>query len=141
MQIDEYNFPEDLYYDEEHFYARVEHDIVTVGITDYAQNQAGEIIYVELPQTGKEVAQGQALTSMESGKWVGRIFAPVSGIVSQVNEALDEDATLINKDPYGEGWIYKIKAGYDLDKELQKLMGTDERLEAFIRAESEKHKK
>lgn len=141
MLIDEFDFPDELYYDNEHFYARIEGDTVTVGISDYAQNMAGEIIYVELPQPGRKAEQGKPLTSMESGKWVGRIFAPVSGTVSEVNEALEDDASLINSDPYGEGWIYKIKAGDDLSSELNQLMKADPSLEAFLKAEREKHKK
>lgn len=141
MQIEGYEFPDDLFYDNEHFYARVEGRTVTVGITSYAEDMAGEIIYIELPEVGRKTVQGQPLTSMESGKWVGRIFAPVSGTVLKINEELEDDASLINQDPYGNGWMYAIEAGDGLEDELKNLMRAGEELEAFIRSEKEKHRK
>ena len=79
MEIEGYLFPDDLYYHKEHFWARVEEDIVVVGANDFAQKLAGQIVYVEMPSEGRVVEQGKPCGSMESGKWVGRIYAPVSG--------------------------------------------------------------
>jgi len=139
MKIEEYSFPEDLYYHKEHFWARVEGDTVTVGATDFAQKLAGQIVFVELPSAGRAVEQGKPCGSMESGKWVGRIYAPVSGKVESSNEGLEDSPELINDSPYEKGWIFKIKASH-LQEELKNLMVTSG-LEGFIRSEIERVKK
>lgn len=108
--INGYDFPEELYYDDHHQYARVEGDIVTVGLTHYAQAAAKEINFVGLPRPGRQVERGKPIGSVESGKWVGRLYAPVAGEVIAANGALEDDPTLINQDPYGEGWIVKLRA-------------------------------
>jgi glycine cleavage system H protein len=139
--IDQYEFPDDLYYDKEHVWARVEDDnIVTIGMTSFGQDLAGEIVYVEVPRVGRTVAKGEAFMSMESGKWVGRIQSPVSGEIAEANEEVEWESTLVNEDPYGEGWLARIEAS-DLG-ELDGLMraGSDE-FAAFIAAEREKYSK
>ena len=101
--------PEDLKYTEEHeWLARTEGSTVRVGITDYAQDQLGDVVFVELPKVGEKVEAGSPLGEVESTKSVSEIFAPVSGEVAAVNNALDEAPELINSDPYGEGWIVEI---------------------------------
>lgn len=110
MVIDGFEFPEDLYYDEHHQYARVDGDLVTMGLSAYAQSAAKAIVYVELPRRGRKVEQGKPLGSIESGKWVGRLFAVVSGEVVEANAKLDDDPELINRDPYGAGWVVRLKA-------------------------------
>lgn len=110
IEIGGYQFEEDLYYDEHHQYARVDGDVVTLGLSQYAQAAAGEIAYVGLPRPKRQVEQGKAIGSVESGKWVGRLYAPASGEVIAANQALEDDPTLINQDPYGEGWVVKIRA-------------------------------
>jgi glycine cleavage system H protein len=120
MKIGPYDFPDDLYYDREHNWARVEGQMVTQGLTSFGQAIAGEILYVEPPRVGRRVAQGDALTSIESGKWVGRIRATVSGQVAAANKALDADGTIVNKDPYGAGWVARIEMGDPAD--LQHLL-------------------
>ena len=110
MNIGGYDFPEELYYDEYHQYARVEGEVVTLGLNHYAQAAAKEIVYVELPRIGRKVEQNKPFGSIESGKWVGRLYALVSGEVIEANKNLEDDAALINRDPYGAGWIVKIKA-------------------------------
>lgn len=103
--------PEDLKYTEEHeWLARTEGSTVRVGITDYAQDQLGDVVFVELPKVGENVDAGSPLGEVESTKSVSEIFAPVSGEVTAVNTALDESPELINSDPYGEGWIVEIAA-------------------------------
>jgi glycine cleavage system H protein len=103
--------PEDLKYTEEHeWLAKTEGSTVRVGITDYAQDQLGDVVFVELPKVGEKVNAGSPLGEVESTKSVSEIFAPVSGEVTAVNNALDESPELINSDPYGEGWIVEITA-------------------------------
>lgn len=139
MQIDKFTFPDDLYYDKEHGWARVEGNIVTQGLTDYGQNLAGEIIYAEVPRTGREVEQGKPFMSMESGKWVGRISAIVSGKIVEANEELEWESSLINKSPYESGWLVKIEAS-NLEQELKKLMrASDPAYVEFVKSEIAKY--
>ena len=101
--------PEDLKYTEEHeWVARTEGGAVRVGITDYAQDQLGEVVFVQLPEVGQKVDAGAPAGEVESTKSVSEIYAPVTGEVSAVNEALEETPELINSDPYGEGWIFEL---------------------------------
>jgi len=139
MKIGEYEFPDDLYYEKNHHWARLEGDLVVMGVTDFAQKMAREIIYAELPRLGRHVEQGKPFSSIESGKWVGRVYAPVSGTITAANKLLDDDAAWINKDPYCKGWIAKIKPD-NLD-ELKNLLRADDTLVAFIQSETEKIKR
>ncbi len=139
MKIEEYFFPDDMYYHKEHFWARVEGDVVTMGTTDFAQKLAGQVVYVELPSSGKTVEQGKPCGSMDSGKWVGRIYAPVSGKVEAINGDLEDTPELINESPYEKGWMCKIKAS-NLQEELKNLMKSDG-LTDFIKAEIERVRK
>ncbi|BCV20256.1 glycine cleavage system protein GcvH [Moorella sp. Hama-1] len=138
MQIATYNFPDDLYYDDKHSWARIEGDIATVGLTDFSQQLAGAFIHINLPKKGKTVAQGKPLAAVESGKWVGRAYAPVSGEVIEVNEGLKKQTGLMNSDPYGEGWIARIKMSNPAET-ANLLQG--EALKAFIEEEIAKHQK
>lgn len=101
--------PEDLMYSEEHEWIRVEDDIAVVGITDFAQEQLGDIVYVDLPAVGDDVSAGSVIGELESTKSVSDIFCPVDGSVIAVNDSLDGAPEVINLDPYGEGWIVKIR--------------------------------
>jgi len=139
MKIEEYYFPDDLYYHKEHFWARIEGDTVITGTTDFAQKLAGQVVYIELPSTGKAVEQGKPCGSMESGKWVGRIYAPVSGKIEAINGDLDDTPELINESPYDKGWMCKIKAS-NLQEDLKNLMKA-EGLPDFIKSEIERVKK
>lgn len=112
--------PTDLKYTQQHEWARPEGDVITMGITDYAQGALGDLVFVELPAKGKQVKQGDTFVVVESVKAASEVYAPVSGEVLEVNEALAGNPGLINTDPYGEGWICKIRLG---DKgELAKLL-------------------
>ncbi len=102
--------PQELKYTEDHEWVRVEDDIVTFGITDYAQGELGDVVFLELPDVGDEVTQGEAFGSIEAVKTVADLFAPISGAVTQVNGALEDDPAVVNRDPYGEGWLIKVKA-------------------------------
>jgi glycine cleavage system H protein len=139
MEIEGYSFPEDLYYHKEHYWARVEPEGVTIGTSDFAQKLAGQIVFVELPSVGKNIEQGKPCGSMESGKWVGRIYAPVSGKVESVNEELEESPELINSSPYEKGWIFRITPS-NLQEELKGLMKGDPLLD-FIKSEIQRVKK
>jgi glycine cleavage system H protein len=139
MEIEGYFLPEDLYYHKEHFWAKVEGDIVITGTTDFAQKLAGQIVYVELPATGRVVEQGKPCGSMESGKWVGRIYAPVSGKVESFNQDLEETPEWINDSPYEKGWLYKIRPS-NLQEELKNLM-KGASIAEFIKSEIERVKK
>ncbi|HBY56563.1 MAG TPA: glycine cleavage system protein GcvH [Candidatus Atribacteria bacterium] len=115
---------ENLYYTKSDEWLKVEDEIGTIGITDYAQDQLGDIVFLEKIEKGKKLKQGETLTTIESVKAVSDVYAPVSGEVTEVNEKLLDDTSIINKDPYGEGWIAKIKiANKD---ELKNLMGAKE---------------
>jgi glycine cleavage system H protein len=98
-----------LLYTKDHEWARIEGDMATVGITDHAQNQLGELTFVELPEVGKEVKQKGELGVVESSKAASDVYAPVAGKVSEVNTELEVKPELINKDCYGEGWICKMR--------------------------------
>ncbi len=103
------DIPADLKYTAEHEWVRVEGTTVTVGITDYAQDQLGDVVYVDLPESGAAVTSGQAFGEVESTKSVSDLFAPVDGTVAERNDALDDRPELINSDPYGEGWLVRIE--------------------------------
>jgi glycine cleavage system H protein len=133
MEIEGYFFPDDLYYHKEHFWSKVEPNSVTVGLNDFAQKLAGQIVYVELPSVGRTVEQGKPCGSMESGKWVGRIYAPVSGKVESVNQTLEENPELINESSYEKGWLFKINPS-NLQEEVKNLL-QGENLKEFIKSE------
>jgi glycine cleavage system H protein len=109
MAVNEY--PEDLRYTAEHEWVRVDGDRVRVGITSYAQEALGDIVYVSLPSTGDQVSAGAACGEVESTKSVSDLFAPVSGTVVAVNGDLDATPELVNSDPYGAGWMFEVAAG------------------------------
>jgi glycine cleavage system H protein len=116
--------PKDLKYSEEHEWVQVEEDLATVGITDYAQTELGDIVFVELPEVGDPVTQSEPLGTVEAVKAVSEIYAPVSGEVVEVNEMLEATPQLINQDPYGDGWLVKVKL---VDgKELDNLLSSEE---------------
>jgi glycine cleavage system H protein len=106
-------YPDDLKYTAEHEWVKVPGDTagsVRIGITDYAQQQLGDVVYIDLPSPGAEVTSGQPFGEVESTKSVSDLFAPVSGTVESRNDALDERPEVVNSDPYGEGWLVSIRA-------------------------------
>ena len=103
------NFPDDLRYTQEHEWVRVDGTIAKVGITDYAQDALGDVVYVDLPQAGATVAAMAACCEVESTKSVSEIFSPVSGTVAEVNSDLSDTPQMINEDPYGKGWIFAVE--------------------------------
>lgn len=117
------NFPSDIRYTAEHEWIRVEGEEAYVGITDYAQSELGEIVFVDVPTIGEEVAQGEVFGSIEAVKTVSDLNIPVTGEVLAINEELDAQPEFVNNDPYGEGWIIKI-AVKDI-AELDNLMDAE----------------
>jgi glycine cleavage system H protein len=116
-------YPDDLKYTREHEWARAEGDRATVGITHYAQEALGDIVYVDLPPVGTAVTGGEAFGEVESTKSVSDIYSPVTGTVAERNDELDKSPELINSDPYGQGWLVVVEMG-DAD-ELDQLMDAD----------------
>ncbi|MGC9453520.1 MAG: glycine cleavage system protein GcvH [Phycisphaerae bacterium] len=118
------NVPDELLYTEQHEWAKVEGDTVTVGISDHAQEQLGDITFVELPEVGDKLTAGGEACALESTKAAASIYAPADGEVAEVNEALEDDPAAVNSDPYGAGWIYKMKVSDS--SQLDKLMKPDD---------------
>jgi glycine cleavage system H protein len=140
MKIDKYEFPDDLLYDKEHSWARVEGNTVTQGLTDFGQDLAGEIVFVEIPRTGRDVTQGEPFMSMESGKWVGRVKAVVSGKIAAANGELEWESATVNRSPYEDGWLTRIDITDTA--QLGKLMhASDSAYREFIAAERAKYGK
>lgn len=125
------NLPDDLHYlVEKHVWARQEEGLVVVGLTDVAQNLAKSIISVTLKKTGRKLAKGKSLGTVESGKWVGPVPAPVAGEIAEVNDALVADPGLLNRDPYGEGWVAKLIAD-DWETDAAELVTGQDGLDAY----------
>ena len=103
------NIPVELKYSNDHEWCRVEGDYAYVGITDFAQSELGDIVFVDIPTEGEELAAGDEFGTIEAVKTVSDAFLPVSGVVEEVNPAIDADPALVNSDPYGEGWMVKVK--------------------------------
>ena len=116
--------PSDLRFTKEHEWVRIEGDIATFGVTDHAQEALGDIVFVELPDVGRNVDAGEAYGVVESVKAVSDVYAPVAGEVSEVNDALDGEPDLVNSDPYGTGWIIKVKISENNDS--AELMNPEE---------------
>ncbi len=128
------NVPENLHYSKDHEWVRVEGDIAVVGITDYAQNSLGDVVYVELPKVGEEFAANESFGSVESVKAVSEVFSPVSGTVAEVNEVLNDEPEKVNGDSYGEGWMIKVRMSNF--GEVDSLLTAAE-YEDFTKAETE----
>lgn len=137
-KLGEYDVPDELYYHKEHMWVRVEGDEAVVGLNDFSQKLAGEISYMEMPEEGDEVKQDEAVGSYETGKWLGKFYAPVSGEITAMNEEAEDEPTLVNKDPYGEGWLFKIKMSDS--SQVKSLMQGEDALK-WLREEIAKHPK
>jgi glycine cleavage system H protein len=138
MDIQGYNMPDDLFYEKNHFWVKVEGDLLVMGMDDFAIKMAGEIVYVQLPEEGKEISVGKKFTKIESGKWLGKVYAPVDGVLIESNEALEENATIINEDCYGKGWMFKIKPN-NMD-DINNLIHDPKDIETWILEDIEKYK-
>ncbi len=127
-------YPTDYRYTNEHEWVRLEGDVATIGITDYAQHELGDVVYVELPKSGTKLNAGQSFGTVESVKAVSDIYAPISGEVTEVNSELSSAPETVNKDPHGKAWLIKLRISNS--SELSKLMSAAA-YEAFI-ADKEK---
>ncbi|KPV62479.1 MAG: glycine cleavage system protein H [Candidatus Bathyarchaeota archaeon BA2] len=121
VKVGDYEVPEGLYYHKEYLWARVENGKARIGITDYAQKQLREIVYVELPSAGDTITQSEPFGTVESVKAVSDLIAPISGTIEEVNEELESKPELLNEDPYSKGWLLVITPT-NLDAELKKIM-------------------
>lgn len=128
------NVPEDLHYSKDHEWVRVDGDTAVIGITDYAQNSLGDVVYVELPKPGEQFAANESFGSVESVKAVSEMFTPVSGVVVEVNQALADEPEKVNTDPYGEGWMMQFRMSNP--GEVDSLLTAAE-YEDFTKAETE----
>lgn len=126
-------FPDDLHYSRSHEWVRVEGDTATVGITEYAQKELGEVVYIELPEVGHVFDSGQEFGTVESVKAVSELFSPVAGEVTEVNKQAVEDPAALNEDSYGDGWLIKLKLSTDDLTDLMDAKG----YEAFVKEESQ----
>lgn len=117
------NIPPELRYSTDHEWVRIEGTVATVGITEFAQDALGDVVFVEMPERGAVLSAGDSFSEVESTKSVSDIYAPVSGAISEVNDALEGQPELLNSDPYGEGWICRIEIGDPA--ELDALMDAD----------------
>ncbi len=125
--------PDGLKYHKEHTWARIEGNRATVGITDYAQDSLGDIVYIELPEAGDTVTAGSEMSEIESTKATSPVISPVSGTITKVNSALEDEPEIINSDPYGKGWIAVVEvAAVSAKTELLDAASYDE----FLKAES-----
>ena len=128
------NVPEDLQYSKDHEWIKVDGDIGTIGITDHAQNSLGDVVYVELPKVGESFTAHEAFGSVESVKAVSEIFTPVSGVVTEVNESLQDEPEKVNNDPYGAAWMIRMRM--ESPGEVDSLLNAAE-YEDFTEAEKE----
>lgn len=115
------NIPQSLLYTKDHEWVRVDGDLAVIGVTDFAQGELGDVVFVQLPEIGQTIIQEKSFGTIEAVKAVADIYAPLSGVITAVNPALNDRPELMNKDPYGEGWIVKIKPG-NLQEERTQLL-------------------
>ncbi len=121
MRALDYEVPDDLYYSKEHEWVKIDGKTATIGITDYAQQSLHEVVYVDTPKVDSQIEQSQSIGSVESVKSVSDIYTPVGGKIIETNEELAENPELVNQNPYGKGWIAKIRL-VDFDKDREKLL-------------------
>ena len=121
--------PQELQYTKSHEWVRVEDDVATIGITDHAQEELGDVVFVELPEEGDSLSAGDTFGTIESVKAVSDLYAPMGGEVAEVNGALNDTPEQVNEDPYGEGWIFKIRTSEEVDllsaEEYEKVLEED----------------
>jgi glycine cleavage system H protein len=138
MNVGGYELPDDLYYHNEHTWVKKEDDgNVRIGMNAMWAGTAGDITYIDLPFEGDEISQGDTCGKLQSAKWISKLISPISGEIVQVNEALEDDSTKVNQDPYGEGWVVIIKPS-NLEDELASLMNGEDKVKPWMEAEIKK---
>ncbi len=138
MEIQGYSIPDDLHYEENHYWVKAEGDLLVIGMDDFAQKMAGEIVFVQLPFNGKKLKKGKKFAQVESGKWLGKVYAPVNGEIASSNLELETNSALINSDCYGAGWMYKIKPSDP--EEINLLIHGAAAIEKWMLEDIEKYK-
>jgi glycine cleavage system H protein len=128
------NVPKELKYTDQHEWTKLEGEIAVVGITDYAQERLGDVVFVELPEIGTGTEKGEAFCVVESVKAASDIYAPVSGEITEINKNLEDHPELVNQSPYGEGWMVRIKVADPA--EIEDLMGSD-RYKKYVEEQEE----
>ncbi len=126
---DQYKVEQGLYYTKDHLWVKIDENTAVIGISDYGQAQLGDVVFVELPEVEKEVESGEKVASVESIKAVVDVFSPLTGKITSINEDLKDDPSLINTDPYGDGWIYEMQMSDPT--EVEDLM-TSEDYQAYL---------
>jgi glycine cleavage system H protein len=126
---------DELYYTKEHIWVKIENDVATIGITDYAQSQLGDVVFIELPEVEREVESGEVIATVESIKAVSEIYSPLTGKIISINEDLANEPSLLNSDPYGDGWICDIQMK-DLTEIIEDLMTAND-YRAYLEAITE----
>jgi len=124
MKVDDYDVPDGLHYTKEHEWMIVENGLCRVGVTDYAQKSLHEVVYVDLPQLGKNLSQNAAFGTVESVKAVSELYSPVSGDITERNDKLVQSPELVNQDPYGAGWIVIVKPSH-LQEDMKALLSAE----------------
>ncbi len=139
VRIEEFEFPDDLLYDsKEHMWLRPQRSLITIGIDDGGQDALGDVVYVQLTAAGRKVARGEAIGSVEAAKMVRPLLAPVSGTLSEVNQVVMAKPRLLNDDPYGEAWLFRIEAD-DWKAERGHFVHGREAVSAWVRSELVAH--
>ena len=138
MKIDKYDMPDDLFYQKDHCWARKEGELIVVGFDDFGQQLAGTAKRIQTLEEEDEVGQDKPFGTLSTGKWTGKLYAPVSGEIAEINEELEEEPSLLNDDPYGGGWIIKIQPSDP--GELDKLIkGSDSNFRDWMMKEIGEH--
>jgi glycine cleavage system H protein len=139
VKIEGFDFPDDLYYDRDHMWAKVEGGKVRIGYNAWAADAAGKLVSIKTRPIGKDVKAGKTLGSIESGKWVGSLKVPISGTILEVNSALADNPSIINESPYGNGWVAMIKPD-NLEADLKNLIPgkNKDALETWLKEEKAK---
>lgn len=136
-KVDQYDMPDDLYYTTDHAWVKAEGNQIRIGVTDFMQQMAGEISFIRLPRTGKELEEGKTLCSLQSGKWAGKILVPMQALVVDVNKELAANPQILNAAPYNRGWIAVLEPA-GLSAGLGKLLKGDQAL-SWLKTEIAKH--
>lgn len=137
-EVKGYSMPDELFYHKEHMWVKMEGDIAVVGINEFSTKLAGEISYIEMPEEGDEVEQDQVIGTIETGKWMGKIFAPLNGEITEINEDAEDEPEMINESPYQKGWLFKMNVSDP--SQVETLMKGDDAVK-WLESEIEKHDK
>jgi glycine cleavage system H protein len=138
-RIEEFEFPDDLFYDtKEHLWLRPQGALITIGVDDGGQDALGDVVYVQLTEAGRQVSRGEAIGSVEAAKMVRPLLAPLSGRLTEVNSAVMAKPRLLNEDPYGQGWLFRIEADHWDSERLHFIQGS-EAVTAWVRSELAAH--